>query len=111
MHFCTKCGKELEDGVSVCPNCGNVCEAETVQPAAAAVKKSGGGLATAIKVFMVLGCLSVAWSIIPLIWAIPMTVVTFRKLNNGEPIGVGFKICSLLFVSLIGGILMLCHND
>ena len=29
MRYCTKCGKELEDGASVCPNCG-----APVQPAA-----------------------------------------------------------------------------
>jgi len=40
-----------------------------------------------------------------------MTVVYFRKVKNHEPIGTGFKVCSLLFVSLVGGILMLVDND
>ena len=64
-----------------------------------------------IKVFMVLGCISLGWAVIPLAWCIPMTVVTFRKLDNREPLGTGLKICSLLFVSLVAGICMLCLDD
>lgn len=66
---------------------------------------------TAIKVFMILGCLAMAIGVIPLIWAIPMTVHYFNQVKNGRPIGVGFKVCTLFFVSLIAGILMLCDND
>lgn len=49
--------------------------------------------------------------LIPLYWCIPMTIIYFKKVKNNEPISVGFKICSLLFVSLIGGVLMLCDNE
>ncbi|MBE5890055.1 MAG: zinc-ribbon domain-containing protein [Lachnospiraceae bacterium] len=68
-------------------------------------------LATVVKIFMILGCVSIGWSIIPLAWCIPMTVVCFRKLNNNEPIGIGFKICTLLFVNLVAGICLLCMQD
>ena len=34
-----------------------------------------------------------------------------NKVKNGEPVGVGLKICMLLFVSLIGGIFALCMGD
>ena len=67
---------------------------------------------TVIKVFMILGCVVGACAyLIPLAWCIPMTVIYFRKLKNNEPISTGFKVCSLLFVSLVGGILMLCDKE
>lgn len=40
-----------------------------------------------------------------------MTIVYFKKLKRGEPIGTAFKVCSLIFVSLVAGILMLCDKD
>lgn len=53
----------------------------------------------------VIGCL------IPLAWTIPMTVHLKKKLNANQPIGTGFKVCTLLFVNLISGILLLCRNE
>lgn len=50
-------------------------------------------------------------ALVPLAWAIPMTVVIFRKLRNYERIGMGMKVCTLIFVSLVAGILLLCMND
>lgn len=67
---------------------------------------------TATKVFMILGCISMAaFYLVPLCWTIPMTVHYFRSVKNHRHIGTGFKVCSLLFVSLIGGILMLCDKE
>ena len=40
-----------------------------------------------------------------------VVVAFFNKANKGEPIGTGFKICSLLFVNTIAGILMLCDKN
>ena len=40
-----------------------------------------------------------------------MTVSYCKKIKTGEPISVGFKICSLLFVSTIAGIIMLIDKD
>ena len=49
--------------------------------------------------------------LIPLIWGIPMTVHYFKATKNKKPVGVGFKVCTLLFVNLVAGILMLCDNS
>lgn len=68
-------------------------------------------LKTVIKVFLILGCVAQGWMIIPLAWCIPMTVVLFKKMNNRQPIGMGLKICTLLFVSLVSGICLLCLKD
>ncbi|MCH5158492.1 MAG: hypothetical protein J1F33_04770 [Clostridiales bacterium] len=66
---------------------------------------------TAVKVFMIIACVGMGFSLIPLCWTIPMTVHYFNATKNHRPIGVGFKVCSLLFVSLIAGILMLCDHE
>lgn len=52
------------------------------------------------------------WFLISLVWKIPMTVRYCKSIDkSGLPVGTGFKICSLLFVSMIAGILMLCDNE
>ena len=70
------------------------------------------GLATAIKVFMIIGCvLSINMLCIPLIWKIPMTIHAFKKINRDEAMGTGFKVCSLLFCNMIAGIMMFIIKD
>ena len=107
MKFCTKCGNELIDEAVVCTKCG--CLVEKVQQK----NNSESGLKTAAKIFMILGTIGLGIScfLIPLAWCIPMTVVYFSKIKKGEPVGTGFKVCSLLFVNTIAGILMLCDKD
>ncbi len=107
MKYCDKCGAEMMDEAVVCTKCG--CAVETTQEVQK--KERNKGLDIAIKIFMILGCISSGLAIIPLFWTVPMTISASRKMNNGEPIGVGFKICTLLFVSMIAGILLLCRNE
>ena len=101
MKFCVKCGKELMDEAVVCTGC------------AVETEESPSGLSTAVKVFMVIGtvCTSLIGYLIPLAWCLPMTIIYFKKVKKGLPIGTGFKICSLLFVNTIAGILMLCDKN
>ena len=49
--------------------------------------------------------------LIPLIWQIPMLGCFLNKIRNGEPISIGFKVCTLIFFSLIAGILLLCDQE
>ncbi len=49
--------------------------------------------------------------LIPLIWCLPMTIKYRRKIRSGEIISTGFKVCTLIFVSLVAGILMLVDKD
>lgn len=49
-------------------------------------------------------------SLITLSWCLPMTIVYFHKIKSGARIGTGFKICTLIFVSQVAGILMLCDK-
>lgn len=113
MKYCTKCGHELMDEAVICPNCGCPVEGANV-PATVSAPAAGAGdstLKTLAKIFMVIGCIGTAFALIPLLWTIPMTITYFNKTTRGEPVTTGFKVCSLIFVSLVAGILMLCDNN
>ena len=73
--------------------------------------KKPSDLLIAAKVLMIIFTVLSGFLILPLAWTIPMTVVYCSKLERGETIGVGFKICCLLFVNRIAGILMLCDTS
>lgn len=110
MKFCKHCGSQLEDEAVVCVNCG--CATEEAAPAAAATVSGPSTLQTVAKVFMILGCIAGAFCfLIPLCWCIPMTLHYSKAVKEGQPVSVGFKICSLLFVSQVAGILMLCDSN
>ena len=109
MKFCQHCGSELEDGAVVCPKCGSAVESA---PAVATTSQSNSGLKTVAKVFMIIGtvCSALVGYLIPLAWCLPMTIVYFGKVKRGEKVSTGFKVCTLLFVNLIAGIVMLCDK-
>ena len=114
MSYCQNCGTEIPEGAPVCPNCG--CAAGDFpgqkQGKTIAAPQEKNGLRTAAKVFMILGCVFTAfYFLIPLCWTVPMTVSYCRRSAQGIPIGTGFKVCSLLFVNLVAGILMLCDDN
>lgn len=103
MKFCQKCGQEIVEEAVICPHCG--CAVSGV--------KSGGddGLAVASKIFLILGCIGQGWLLLPLAWCLPITISICNKMKNGEPVGVGLKVCALLFVNTLAGILLLCRSD
>ena len=107
MKFCSKCGNEIMDEAMFCPKCG--CKTEQVVDIVPPRSQS----TRAIKVWMIIGAIFTSFYcyLIPLAWCIPMTIHYFKKTERGERVSTEFKVCSLLFVSLIGGILMLCDKD
>ena len=134
MKYCPKCGRELTDDVSYCPSCGYQVERTSSFKSSSDYDDNysdtrsygwGAGSDTTkkktsddkkifillIKIFMIIGCIATGWSVIPLLWNIPMTIHVFKNLKNDEPISTGFKICALLFVNLIAGILLLCLDN
>ena len=108
------CGTELADDAAVCFSCGSSFETalDPVSPVYGQ-KKQNSGLTTTAKVFMVIGAIvtGLMGYTIPLAWCIPMTIIYFNKVKNGQHISTGFKVCTLIFVSTIAGILMLCDKD
>ena len=139
MKFCKNCGNQLEDTMSFCTNCGTACEQAAPQqttvteqqpapqqpqvapqqPQYAAPQQQAycqpeaevSGLAIAAKVLMIISTVVMGLYLIPLAWCLPMTISYSKKLKRGEPISTGFKVCTLLFVNTIGGILMLCDKS
>ena len=112
MKFCRHCGNEIMDESVICPKCGCATGAAPEQKETASTGGSSG-LVTAAKILMIVGTVITGCTgfLIPLAWCIPMTVSYFGKVKRGEPVGTGFKVCSLLFVSMLGGIFMLCSNE
>lgn len=110
MKFCSHCGKQVLDEAVFCVGCGCSLQPVAQAPAEPVVVKDDT-MSVVIKVFLVLGCIAQGWCLIPLAWCIPMTVSIFRKLKSGEKIGTGLKVCTLLFVSLVSGICLLCVDD
>lgn len=135
---CSCCGSEVREDERFCSNCGqnneNYVENKPIEKVeiyqqqfnssmngqpqpiyqqTTQGSKSETGITIATKIFMIIGAvvMVISTSLIGLAWCIPMCIYYFNRVKNGQPIGTGFKVCSLLFVSLIGGILMLCDKD
>ena len=107
MKYCSHCGAELLDEAVICPKCG--CSVESNK--ASTGGKSLSGLKLAAFVLMIISTVTVGWAIIPLAWCIPMTVSYYKNITEGRSVSVGFKVCTLLFVNLIAGVLMLCDTE
>lgn len=102
-------------------------------------QKTSSGLQTATKIFLILSCIGTAISTLSMfascvsmselapeltgiygffavvciglfVLDICMTTHYTKAINEGAPVGTAFKVCTLLFVNLIAGILMLCDN-
>lgn len=120
MKYCSNCDAQLKDDTKICTWCGCTVDEEgrmTERSKDNSGKKiiiqypKENEITVWAKVFMVLGTIVNAFVIIPLLWCLPMTIYFFVKVKNREVLGVGFKICSLIFVSPIAGILMLCDKE
>ena len=106
MKFCTKCGNELMDEAVICTKCG--CST-TPLPTPNENKKNC--LSSIAKVFMIISTVFLGLYLIPLAWCLPMTIIYSNKIKKGKTVSTSFKICCLLFVSTIAGIIMLCDKD
>lgn len=113
MKYCRNCGSQIADEAVICVNCGCATGTAPVYPQYQPARTDVSSILKLIaKIFMIVGC--VAWAscfLIPLCWTIPMTVHYWNAVKNNQPVSVGFKVCSLIFVNLIAGVLMLVDND
>lgn len=130
--YCKNCGSELANGAEYCANCGKKVTrtAETSNTSTNDTNKKTS-LHICAFVFMVLSIFSVCisaitiWAsnvylentsymlfctLIPLAWIIPMTIKVY-KAKSTTKLSMGFKVCTLLFVSLIAGILLICDSN
>lgn len=113
MKYCTHCGNQIEDDAVVCVSCGRMVgdPVNFNQPAAEPAGPSS--LAIVAKVFMIIGTVAMALCTcgIGLAWCLPMTISYSKNIKNGTPVSTGFKVCTLLFVNTVSGILMLCDKQ
>ncbi len=109
MKYCVKCGAQLVDEALICTSCG--CAASDY--AEEKEKNKSSGTKTAIKVLLIVSMVFNACFTygITLFWSIPMTIYYWTKVDKGENVGVGFKICSILFMSPLAGLLMFVDRD
>ena len=113
MKYCTHCGTQLTDTSRFCKNCGKLAAKEAIATQGQPVYQSRpqkSGLATAAMVLMIVATVSTAIFILPLAWYLPMTIYYCQQVKAGRPVGTGFKVCTMLFVSMLAGILMLCDE-
>ena len=125
MKYCQYCGAEVSDDAVYCSKCGAKIGPErhesntySVTPATTGTsnpsntgERKDSICGTIAFVFMVLTCVTVGFAIIPLAWMIPMTVSYYNHMEKHEPVSVGFKVCVLIFLNFISGILLLVDEN
>ncbi len=106
MKYCTHCGAEIMDEAVICVHCG--CSVSNTKR-----NSSDDTLGQIAKVIMILGTILLGISSfgLALAWCLPMTLSVSKSLEDGAPISLGMKICTLIFVSQVAGILLLCKHD
>ena len=65
------------------------------------------GLRLAAFILNIISTIGSAILVIPLAWMIPMTVISWGIYKGTKRNTVAFGVCTLLFLNLIGGILLL----
>lgn len=58
-------------------------------------------------ILALISTVTAGWAIFPLAWMIPMTVMTWGIYKGKRPNTVAFGVCSLIFLNVVGGILLL----
>ena len=110
--FCVHCGAEVHPQAVVCVHCGCSLAGtpNTAKTTSSNNSDSSDIMKTLIKVFMILGIVASAWAVIPLIWCIPMFLKVNKYLKGEETLTTGYKVCVLLFVNIIAGVLLLVDD-
>lgn len=81
--------------------------APTPTPAAPVQQDTDTTLRLVAFILNLVATISVGWTIIPLAWMIPMTVISYGIYKGTKKNTTAFAVCTLIFVSLVGGILLL----
>lgn len=62
-------------------------------------------------IFMLITTISLGFLLIPLAWCIPMTVSCYRCYEENRRPSIAFAVCTLIFVSLVAGVLMIVSSS
>lgn len=122
--FCKNCGHPIDDNAVICTSCGCLTDlgekmnlnhqnspSQNSAPKASNTTSANDTLGLIAKILMIVSTVVMGFYLIPLAWTLPMTISLSKKLKNREPISIGFKVCTLLFVNTIAGILLLCMKE
>ena len=110
VKYCTKCGYQLDLKAKICDNCG--CKTDDIKNNQSSTSSSNNSsIRTVANIFVIIGAIVRCVYIVPILWAVPLTIAYFKKNNKNEKIGTGFKIAILLLVSVIGGAILLIEED
>lgn len=123
MKYCAHCGNELEDETMFCPKCGTPTEGATnpgptVQPvsstpAVQTAKKNSTSETLRLIAFILclISTIACGWCIIPLAWMVPLTISVYKGYKGEKEMSMALRVCVLIFVNMIAGILLLVDND
>ena len=114
MNYCPKCGTQVEADHRFCPKCGyklvEEVHAEVVNQVSID-QANHETLQQVAKIFMIIMTVLAGFALFPLIWMVPMTVHYSHCIRDGRKAGVAFAICTLLFCSVVSGILILVDEN
>lgn len=117
MKYCSHCGTQLPNDAAFCSTCGKAVyngEQQNARPYAQNVRQNDyETMKTVINVFLILACviMGIATFGIALAWCVPMTLKIRERMRAGVPVGIALKVCTLIFVSTVAGILLLVLQD
>lgn len=77
------------------------------EPKAGAASDNDKTLRLIAFIFNLISTVGTGWLLIPLAWMIPMTVISYGIYKGTKRNTTAFGVCTLIFVSLVGGILLL----
>ncbi len=80
------------------------------QQAQSASSDSDRTLALVAFVFCIISTVTAGWLLVPLIWMIPMSVISWGIYKGTKANTVAFGVCTLLFVSIVAGICLLARK-
>ena len=118
MSYCPKCGAPLSEAAKFCTKCG--AKLDEFVPTEPEHKPNAGmsnpaptssNLQTVAYIFLLIATIAGGFFILPLAWCLPITISIRRRMNRGERIGVGLKVCAMIFVSIVAGICLLADSD
>ena len=113
--YCRFCGEQVGDDAVFCSKCGARISPSTHEQnrsSSPLTSESGDSICGTIAfILMIASCIAFGFMIIPLCWMIPMTVSYWNNLKRHEPTSAAFKVCVLIFVNFIAGILLLVDEN
>ncbi len=95
------------NGYTPVDNSAAAAQGATYQGAVYTMSDTDRTLRLVAFILNVISTVCFCWLIIPLAWMIPMTVRSWGIYKGTKPNSVAFGVCTLLFLDLISGILLL----